>query len=293
MDGHAIDCRSLQEKYSSTEFCDMCLPETCITKLIAKAIQDAPEPRHATEMDDANNDGDFSFGPKSTVIQIGNPSSKSLKRPSSSDLDRQPFKRARIDSNSTPWKSAKPGMAVQMNQVMADDILQEKYRKRDLLDRYIGAVKGSCYVCWFLKGEYDRSGHRPIYDCGLGRTGWGMGWKTFKNRYISALPRYHFCYCCGLPQDVGFKSFQPKFHSEGVGLNNCGIQDFAPLMIFAAKRSSKMWKMVSAEYKLRVDMSDEEFARWVAGYEENTARFYNGLEMMIWLIEKNRFEYIN
>jgi len=295
MDGHAISCRSLKEKYSNTEFCDVCLPGTRIMRLITKAIQDAPEPQHITHLND--DDDDVSLGPKIAVIDAVIPSASFYKKPSASDLRRQPFKSSRTSiapaTSSRPWESARPGMAVQMNKVIADDVLHEKYRKRDLLDKYIGLVRGCCYICWFLKGEYDQSGHRPIYDCGLGKEGWGMGWQSFKNRYISALPKYHFCYCCGFPQDVGFKPFQPKFHSDGVGSDNCSIRDFAPLMIFAAKRSPKTWKMVSAEYKLKVDMSDEEFARWVAGYEENTSRFYNGLEMMIWLIEKNRFEYIN
>jgi hypothetical protein len=288
MDGKPVTCQSLTERYPTTEFCDMCRKGTDISRLIIQAIEKSPDPRHITCLDGIDDD-DTSLGPKLQLTIVGS-SGPPLPR-KRSNIQPQPLpssKSSHVSSTSSkPWESATPGMAIHMNKALADAVLDEKYRKRDVLDRSIKISRGCCYICWFLKGTYDSGKHQPIYGCGLGNEGWGMGWQRFKHRYMEKLEKYHFCHGCGLPQDVDFKPFQPKSHT-GYG-KHCSDPDFAPLIIFAAKRLPKVWKLVSTQFKLKPDMSDEEFADWVAGYSKNTDKFYNGLEVVVWFIDKYRY----
>jgi hypothetical protein len=180
-------------------------------------------------------------------------------------------------------------MAIRLSAGITEDIINEKLRKTEVLQSTMQHVRGSCYVCWLLKGEFiSKDNHQPIIGC-LGKQAWGMGWHAFKERFIRSFPKCHFCTSCGLPQDVKGKHFAPASHT-GFG-HQCPVQDMVPLMLFAIKRSSNAWTAAVHKFGLLESMSDEQFADWSKEYDQRSPSYYQGLEVVIWFIETYRFRY--
>jgi hypothetical protein len=320
MDGVPVTCESLSKVYSNTQFCSHCKPNTDMTRLVERAIESAAKPSHTTDMtgyegfDDLplecfvgqaafdSFSSDFTAGlaltPAATQIEdepIGDLVTGMSRGPPSS----YPIKESErlgtplLPSASAPsvlavrnikgkGVAASPSMPIRMNAALAQGVDDEKLRKTAILDRLIDRIRGYCYSCYILTGQYKPKDHERIIGCKVGAT-FGMGWQNFKKSWISDLQNFHFCRSCGMPQDVQFKSFGPSSHL-GFG-KNCNIQDMIPTMIFAIKRHPATWAMVAKATHLPITMTDEDFADWVKIYTVNTSKYYNGLELVIWIIE--------
>jgi len=301
MDDKKITCPELLVNFSNTQFCDVCKPDTNITQMIKRAIDAAKAPLHITPCVDLAVPVATDFGDKIFHVRIGDmygktpsksaPLSKSLSSTISSSSSssrseskghRNTLEFARQKVTNTP----SIGMAVRVNAAMAQDILDIKRRKADVLNRVIEATRNYCYVCWLLRGEM-KPAHNigaVIYECGLT---WGMGWQSFKKLYMTGLEKYHFCWSCGLPQSVNNRSIAPEAH-KGFG-KTCNVENMTVLMIFAIKRHPEAWRVTSAHFKLDIALGDEDFAEWVGQYKKDTENFYNGLELVIWFIQTYRF----
>lgn len=301
MDDKSITCEELAEIYPTTELCDICDPHTPITQLIKRAIANAMAPCHTTTVDSLPHDSS-SLGVKMRLdknsVQVESLVGKSSH--SSSLGVKMHLDKNRVQVGSLVGKSShqasksskpatQPGMAIIINQALAEDLLAQKYRKTDVLNDCMTLLRDHCYVCWILNGSFKKADHQPIFQCGLGRQGWGMGWQSFKSRYMHQLPRYHFCFGCGLPQNVNNKNFEPVAHT-GLG-KECNAHNMINLMLFALKRSPHIWKIVCGQFSLDSNMGDEAFADWSSGYTADTAHYYNGLEMVIWFVQKYRIQY--
>jgi hypothetical protein len=269
MDGHRMTCMDLSRIFPNTEFCGHCRPHTAVTKVIRDAYENAKPPSHLTPVDP----------PRITFqAQFNSVSPQMILKPSRGTISAS----KKASAAKTTSSKTNTSMAIRMNVAMVEDMLDQKYRKSDVLNRaLLSVINDSCYVCWIIQGRVvSRSAHEPVIGCGLT---FGMGWKSFKCKIKDSLPSYHFCFSCGLPQKVRHKQFEPEAHT-GFG-KNCPVSNMAFQMLFALKRHSETWKLICERFKLEKGWSDEDFSKWAAKYVENTDKYYNGLEVLVWFLE--------
>jgi hypothetical protein len=295
MDGKPVTCGSLAKVHSNTEYCGFCVPNTAMMKMVHHAVNTATKPSHLTDVSGLD---DFSDLPMDCFLGIIPSETFSSHNQPASDhrLPSTAITRfGSLDSISptstattipcTPGDqsaSVMPSLAIQMNLSMAQSIHQAKLKKTDIVNKLILRVRNHCYSCYILTGQYRAKDHHRIIGCKLGCK-FGMGWMNFKASWITKLQRYHFCTSCGVPQDVSFKPYGPTAH-EGFG-KACNVEDLIPTMIFAIKRHPETWLKAAKAANLPTNISDEQFADWVKGYTMNTANYYNGLELVIWVIQ--------
>jgi hypothetical protein len=317
MDGKAVTCFQLRDKWSQTEMCDICCSNTEVVDLIQEVVRCASAPSHYTHIDETFTSQSLSLGPK-VSLDLSNAcrgvftqkSSLSVSNHSSSDSSSSRISRSSsFQSQSSTslstrspsltknemgsWTStasahpspSEPGMGVRMNQALQQGHIQQKCQKSTFISKIIDLTRNNCYSCWILRGEYCQAHDKVPKDCGLTI---GMGWIKFKQRILQKLPKYHFCYGCGVPQDVSFHKFEPTSHS-GLG-RSCNFQNALPQMIFALKRSPQIWGLICDEYQLNPQTTDEEFADWVAEYDPHSANYYRGIEILLKFIYDHRVQ---
>jgi hypothetical protein len=281
MDGHRMTCIDLSRIFPNTEFCGYCRPNTRITHIIRDAYQNANAPSHLTPEDPPR----IAFTAQSNSVVVQSDSSSRIAfKPSRGTISAS--RKASAAKTTSASAKTNAGMPIRMNVAIVEDMLNEKYRKSDVLNRALLSVRNDiCYVCWIIQGRMvSRGAHEPVIGCGLT---FGMGWKSFKCKIKDSLPNYHFCFSCGLPQKVRSKRFEPEDHT-GFG-KNCPVPNMAFQMLFALKRHSQTWKLVCDRFKFQKGMSDEHFVEWAAQYVENNDKYYNGLEVLVWFLETFRF----
>jgi hypothetical protein len=313
MDGHRMTCMDLSRIFPTTEFCGHCQPNTVIIRLIQNAYQNANPPSHLTPEEPPR----IAFQAQSNAVVPSNlrpqitfkPSHGTIFNSKKASAANMTSASAKVTSASTKTTSAKTtlasakvtsacaktasasaktntGMAIRMNVAIVEDMLNEKYRKSDVLSRALQCVRNDvCYVCWIIQGKVAlRGAHEPVIGCGLT---FGMGWKSFKCKIKDTLQKYHFCFSCGLPQNVRSYRFEPETHT-GFG-KNCPVQNMAFQMMFALKRHSETWALICDHFNLEKGLSGEGYSEWALQYVQNTDKYYNGLEVLVWFLETFRF----
>jgi hypothetical protein len=320
LDGIPVTCEMLFKEYPTTEFCGYCRPNAAMTQLISRAIETADKPSHATNMSGLGDLNElpmecfagiaptepfcshntpastFASTPKAILAsdrsQGPEPSWSDFVTPSAPPPSSAPptYHRDAASSQQTQGALQEPSdkgvrahasMPIIMNAALANSVEETKLLKTAVLDRLILRVRSFCYSCYILTGKYRPRDHHRILQCGTGGT-FGMGWQSFKKSWILSFPNCHFCTSCGIPQDVKFRSFGPPSHPN-YG-KDCNVEDMIPTMLFALKRNPPTWKLVAASAKLPIAMTDQEFAAWVKIYALGTTNYYNGLELVIWVI---------
>ena len=168
-------------------------------------------------------------------------------------------------------------------------IQQTKKAKSQTINDMASTLRGYCVICWTWKGIFTQIipgvQHQPFADCGKAnhcdrKLPWGGG-PTFFATKIDFKP-HHFCWHCGLPQDVNHVQYRPSCHPQPAK-GPCAFKGLTTGILFTLHQHPILWAIVKKKFGLKEELDKaEKFASWCQGYDENTANYWMGLEIVIW-----------
>jgi hypothetical protein len=216
-----------------------------------------------------------------TAGTIGN---KLNMNPQKSNNRQKPLSAARIAG------VTEVGMNVRVAGSRNMSMIDKKKQKSELINELGTTLRGYCAICWAWKGLMVKivAGveHKPFADCGKrdncnGRLVWGGGPNYFASKIDFKLN--HFCWHCGFPQDVNHIRLLPSCHPTP-GRKVCEFKRMITHILFTIHQQPELWKMVKGKFGLGDEYDNvEKYTGWCGGYAENTANYWMGLEVVIWV----------
>lgn len=190
------------------------------------------------------------------------------------------------------------GMSIRVGAAENSNIQQIKKDKSAVLNTMATTLRDCCRTCWTWKNKLVREpGHKEFSDCwnkGFcnGKLAWGLGPGTFKS--LVDLRKWHFCYNCGLPQDVDHVHYRPECHSVP-GAGACEFKGLVYAILYTLHQCPPLWKVVKQQFRLGDNLDDvREFASWCATYNPATSNYWIGLEVVIWFWkERTKGRFVN
>jgi Helicase conserved C-terminal domain len=196
-----------------------------------------------------------------------------------------------VHQGAKPIEQQKEGRKVSMsilmdthyawNQTLA---LAEKVK---ILARVTEVVKGHCPVCWAWKKRLrpKTTDHKLFSGCADAgeHVGYVYGWLDFKKEIRKKLPKYQYCYNCGLPQGKLLPSSHPAFE-QGSTVTACPLNDFGALVLWHIFHHEETWEAACRGIsEIGTIKTLGEFQVWVS-QKTGQDRFWNGLELILWFM---------
>lgn len=144
------------------------------------------------------------------------------------------------------------------------------------LDKYLQILRGTCPVCFAVKGRLvDR--HQPmVRACGVNSI--PTNWWKFKHSF--ELAQFSYCYRCGVPAGP----LEPICHKKIEKVKNftCPWDDYTFVTVFALWHHAPTQQMIKATFGLDKGMEEPEFIIWVAKEDKGAGMYHNYLEVFLW-----------
>ena len=177
-------------------------------------------------------------------------------------------------------------MSVQVDAALYHQQVISKEQRAADISTMVSCLEGTCQVCWIRTGNFKPKGHIPFLQCRLPCTPSFVesanGWWTLKKQ--ASLPRYQYCYWCGLPQAPFRPEKHPQPNKENAG--PCCFADFVPIMCWIVFTDKQVFEEARKTFSgLAERMSIAQFTQWYQT-DNNPTTFYNGLELALWLWQK-------
>jgi hypothetical protein len=189
--------------------------------------------------------------------------------------------------------TSRPSTAVKVDAALYQQQVRSKAEKAKEISRMANCLRGSCQVCWSRTGESIEKGenHIPFLHCRQQQLSSFVedanGWWDI--RKIINLPRYQYCFFCGLPQGQFKPDGHPNPNRDNPG--PCHMADFVPIMSWVVFTDPEVYQEAKKAFPGLIDrMSMAQFCQW---YDkgDNSAHFYNGLELGLWLWRRCQVQY--
>jgi len=182
------------------------------------------------------------------------------------------------------------GMSIKIMAATNVNKQQIKKNKSATLNQMAEFLRGCCRTCWTWKGLLVRdSNHEEFVHCWNpefcgANLPWGIGPGSFKS--LTQLKRNHYCFWCGLPQDVNFVRYQPQCHSNSGG-GACAWKGLSWMILYTLHQHPRLWQVVKQRSILKDNMDDiHQFASWCETYEPESCNYWMGLEVVIWFFQE-------
>lgn len=192
------------------------------------------------------------------------------------------------------------GLSVQLDAQVAK---RNKEMRMELVVKLDGILKklgDKCPVCWMLGGQtVDR--HRwkdagaPFTACANRKVirdlPWGPGWLPFK-KSLTFHRKHAYCYSCGMPQQRNFNREEPESHlkwSQNVDPScrrGCPFSDIVALVMWIAFNHEPLRRVAWEHFGLDQNITQSEFVLWAMEDEEDSSRYYKGLDLFIWCVDR-------
>jgi hypothetical protein len=316
MDGLPVTCGDLP----GAERCDICEPGSMLKRIFEKAKDSAAKPTGAimpmediqslvgssrkevtTQRIDDEDLDDMDFEEDELIAQLDlstlpfeGPSTSSITQTEPKDVGKRNMvvmKKSQVKPMSAMAIAGVEdvGMNVKVAGSINKQMQEKKQQKSKILNDLGTTLRGHCVICWTWKGIFVKTGpgikHQPVSDCGKqrhcdGKLPWGGGPKLFGSQVD--FMKNHFCWHCGLPQDVNHVHYRPSCHGVP-GKEKCGFVGLTTDILFTLHQDLELWWMVKREFGLGDELDDiKKFGAWCEGYKENTLNYWMGLEVVIW-----------
>jgi len=222
----------------------------------------------------------------------------------SSLLKPSPFYSSSPSISGTPGGQRKIGESILRGASENSRSEEQRRKKSARLNDIMPMLLGFCPICFILKGqrvkslpigEKEGSGHRPLYDCGLGLQNKFPDYIDFRKEIILKGP-YIYCYICGMPQSKNGNRLEPKCHSD-VSCSrefwtvkgkkrSCPWKDIIHTTLFALYHDEIAMKDLLTHF-MYTDKEDcremtlDEWAKWLCTDLTDQGEYWKGLEVFL------------
>lgn len=188
------------------------------------------------------------------------------------------------------------GMSIRLNGAQNSNMQEVKLNKSTVLNKLATTLRGCCRTCWTWKNRLVRDpGHKEFLDC------WkqqfcgdkltpSIGAGSFKR--LVDMKKWHFCFHCGLPQDVDHIKYRPECHPVPGG-GQCDFAGLSWYILYTLHQCPALWSKVKEVFQLGEELDDmHAFAAWCSSYDPRSSNYWMGLELVLWFWgerEKGRF----
>ncbi|KAJ6451207.1 hypothetical protein C8R45DRAFT_1113746 [Mycena sanguinolenta] len=162
--------------------------------------------------------------------------------------------------------------------IVAQDELVAKRDRGIALGKLANMLHGQCPTCWALTGTLLLKTHTPLETCGL-PDNYSPAKYDDLTKFSLIFPDYIACYTCGFPQDDNSLVYDRTAHKK------CRLKYALKEIAFAVRHHRVMWPMFAADFDLEVDMSVDDFGRWLTKSPDLLRRWFNGAELMYWVLK--------
>lgn len=223
-----------------------------------------------------------SLSPSGTVQSVPNRSSA----PNQSSNSRTQKTTKPIQLSCPLGTSSVPEVGMDVRITAAKNIARRtaKQSKSDVLNDFASTLRGHCFVCWTCNGDLiPTTMHTPFLNCPQKLSSASSGRGELKK--IITLEKWHFCYYCGLPQDVNRVKLRPPCHPEITGGKNpCPFDGLIFHTLFVLHEFPQLWKHVKTKLQLGDELNDlRNFGTYCSSYKKDTDNYWMGLEIVYWL----------
>jgi Helicase conserved C-terminal domain len=296
MDGVGVRCRDLP----NAELCDKCDGDTELLRAAQEIAnrQPTPEPVAALAITASEQwedvtlmhvDNDYATPGDSGGGGVGEAVEATLADPVESV---QPTPQMAAAARNLPARTldlpstTKPSMAVQIDSAVHRKKMKNKKAKVLEMTAMIRYLYHKCAVCWARFGHNNviMMHHKHFISCvGVGKPllREGYHWIKYKQEIKQTFAPYSYCHHCGMPQEPNMPVNHPRFQTGKK--TQCPLHDMVFVLGWFVWVEKEVFKDACKSFPtLRENMSVEEFTHW-STLEEDNDKFYNTLELVLWL----------